>query len=161
MPVNPKINLRGSPYRLGDEVPRGFLSIFGNDEPRLFTKGSGRLELADAILEQPIAMRVIVNRIWKGHFGTGLVDTPSNFGKNGERPTNPELLDYLAQFFVDHKLSIKALHREIMLSATYQLGTANSASDFDKDAGNRLYWRANERRMILRDNAARLYRVEG
>jgi mono/diheme cytochrome c family protein len=146
-PVNPKINLRGSPYRLGDEVPRGFLSIFGNDEPRLFTKGSGRLDLADAILEQPIAMRVIVNRIWKGHFGTGLVDTPSNFGKNGERPTNPELLDYLAQFFVDHKLSIKALHREIMLSATYQLGTANSAADFEKDAGNRLYWRATERRM--------------
>ena len=66
-------------------------------------------------------MRVIVNRIWKGHFGTGLVDTPSNFGKNGERPTHPELLDYLAQFFVDHKLSIKALHREIMLSAAYQL----------------------------------------
>ena len=68
-------------------------------------------------------MRVIVNRIWKGHFGTGLVDTPSNFGMNGERPTNPELLDYLAQYFVDHRLSIKELHREIMLSAVYQLST--------------------------------------
>ncbi|HKW03176.1 MAG TPA: DUF1549 and DUF1553 domain-containing protein, partial [Vicinamibacterales bacterium] len=145
--VQPKINLRGSPYRLGDEVPRGFLSIFGGDEPRSFTKGSGRAELADAILEQPIAMRVIVNRVWKGHFGTGIVDTPSNFGVNGERPSNPELLDYLAKFFVDHKLSVKALHREIMLSATYQLGTANSTAAFEKDAGNRLYWRANERRM--------------
>ncbi len=146
-PVQPKINLRGSPYRLGDEVPRGFLSVFGGDEPREFIKGSGRLELADAILEQPIAMRVIVNRIWKGHFGTGIVDTPSNLGANGERPTNPELLDYLARFFVDHKLSIKALHREIMLSATYQLSASSSPANMEKDAGNRFYWRANERRM--------------
>ena len=90
-------------------------------DPAPFTKGSGRLELADAILRQPIAMRVIVNRIWKGHFGTGLVDTPSNFGVAGERPTNPELLEYLAQRFVDQKLSIKQLHRDIMLSAVYQL----------------------------------------
>ena len=72
-------------------------------EPAPFAKGSGRLELADAILRQPIAMRVIVNRIWKGHFGTGLVDTPSNFGVAGERPTNPELLEYLAQRFVDQQ----------------------------------------------------------
>jgi mono/diheme cytochrome c family protein len=146
-PVQPKINLRGSPYRLGDEVPRGFLSIFSDDEPRTFTKGSGRLELADAILDQPIATRVIVNRIWKGHFGTGLVDTPSNLGANGERPSNPELLDYLARYFVDHKLSIKTLHREIMLSATYQLGTASSAAAIEKDGGDRWYWRASERRM--------------
>ena len=123
------------PVPLGDEVPRGFLSILSSDDPQLFTKGSGRLELADAIVKQPIAMRVIVNRIWKGHFGTGIVDTPSNFGKNGERPTNPELLDYLAQFFVDHKLSIKALHREIMLSAMYQLSAANLAANFDEGLG--------------------------
>ena len=64
--------------------------------PTPLTKGSGRLELADLIVKQPIAMRVIVNRIWKGHFGTGIVDTPSNFGFGGERPTNPELLEYLA-----------------------------------------------------------------
>ena len=145
--AQPRINLRGSPYRLGDEVPRGFLTVLSGDEPRAFTQGSGRLQLADAILEQPIAMRVIVNRIWKGHFGTGIVDTPSNFGVTGERPTNPELIDYLARYFVDHKLSIKALHREIMLSATYQLGTATVAANMEKDAGNRLYWRANERRM--------------
>ena len=65
-----------------------------------FTKGSGRLELARTIAASPIAIRVIVNRVWKGHFGTGLVNTPSNFGMNGERPTHPELLDYLAQSFV-------------------------------------------------------------
>ena len=80
-------------------------------------------------------MRVIVNRIWKGHFGTGLVDTPSNFGVAGERPTNPELLEYLAQPFVDHKLSIKQLHRDIMLSAVYQLSTEHVAANFEKDSG--------------------------
>src|SRR5262249_36523942 len=88
-----KVSLRGSPYNLGDEPPPHFLSILSADEPASFSNGSGRLELADAILKQPIALRVIVNRIWKGHFGTGLVDTPSNFGATGERPTNPELLD--------------------------------------------------------------------
>jgi uncharacterized protein DUF1553 len=92
-------------------------------------------------------MRVIVNRVWKGHFGTGIVDTPSNLGANGERPTDPELLDYLARYFIDHKLSIKALQREIMLSATYQLSSASNAANMEKDAGNRWYWRVNERRM--------------
>jgi hypothetical protein len=77
-------------------------------------------------------MRVIVNRIWKGHFGTGIVDTPSNFGVNGERPTNPELLEYLAQWFVDHGLSIKQLHRELMLSAVYQLSSDLSQANFDR-----------------------------
>ncbi len=84
----------------------------------------------NAILRQPIAMRVIVNRVWKGHFGTGLVDTPSNFGVAGERPTNPELLEHLAQRFVDQKLSIKQLHRDIMLSAVYQLSTRILGAEF-------------------------------
>jgi mono/diheme cytochrome c family protein len=144
---NLKVSLRGSPYNLGDEAPRHFLSVLSAGEPAVFQKGSGRLELAGAILDQPIAMRVIVNRIWKGHFGTGLVDSPSNFGATGERPTNPELLDYLARFFVDHGRSIKALHREIMLSAVYQLSDADNAPNFEKDSGNRLYWRANRHRM--------------
>jgi hypothetical protein len=88
-PANLKVSLRGSPYNLGAEVPRHFLSVLNEGEPAAFAAGSGRLELADAILKQPISTRVIVNRIWKGHFGTGLVDTPSNFGVTGERPTNP------------------------------------------------------------------------
>jgi len=92
-------------------------------------------------------MRVIVNRIWKGHFGTGIVDTPSNFGFGGERPTDPELLEYLAKAFVKDGMSIKKLQREIMLSATYQLSTENNQADFEKDSGNRLYWRANRKRM--------------
>src|SRR5204863_2725759 len=160
-PHNLKLSRRGSPYNLGEEVPRHFLSVLSDGVPVPFVKGSGRLELADAILRQPIAMRVIVNRIWKGHFGTGIVDTPSNFGVAGERPTHPELLDYLAQTFVDHKLSIKQLHRDIMLSAVYQLSTDNIQANFEKDSGNRLYWRAERHRMTAEQVRDSLLFVSG
>ncbi len=160
-PINLKVSKRGSPYNLGDEEPRHFLSVLSEGAPAPFTQGSGRLELADAILRQPISTRVIVNRIWKGHFGTGLVDTPSNFGIAGERPTNPELLEYLAQRFVDQKLSIKQLHRDIMLSAVYQLGTDYVAANFEKDSGNRLYWRADRHRMTAEQIRDSLLFVSG
>jgi len=146
-PVNIELALRGNPETLGPEVPRHFLSVLSPGDPVPLTEGSGRMQLANLIVNQPIAMRVIVNRIWKGHFGTGIVDTPSNFGFGGERPTNPELLEYLAQTFVKDGMSIKKLQREIMLSATYQLSTENNPLDFEKDSGNRLYWRANRKRM--------------
>src|SRR5215813_14137916 len=146
-PVDLPVSLRGSPTNLGEIVPRGFLSILSPDKRICFSKGSGRLELADAILAQPLAMRVIVNRIWKWHFGTGIVDTPSNFGFNGERPIHPELLEYLADFFLRNGMSIKRLHREIMLSSVYQLGDDYRKESYDKDSANRLYWRANRRRM--------------
>jgi len=142
-------------------VPRHFLSVLSDAVPAPFDRGSGRLELAEAILRQPIAMRVIVNRIWKGHFGTGLVDTPSNFGVAGERPTNPELLEYLAQRFIDQKLSIKQLHRDIMLSAVYQLSTDYAKASFDKDSGNRLYWRADRHRMTAEQVRDSLLFVSG
>jgi cytochrome c553 len=145
-PVDLKVHLRGNPVRLGDAVPRGFLSVL-SPERVTFSQGSGRLELARAITTQPMALRVIVNRVWKEHFGTGLVNTPSNFGLNGEKPSHPELLDHLAQYFVDHGLSIKALHREIMRSSVYQLSAAHQAAAVAKDGGNRLYWRANRHRM--------------
>jgi cytochrome c553 len=144
-PVNLKVSLRGSPYNLGEEAPRSFLSVLSEGAP--FAKGSGRLELAEAILKQPLATRVIVNRIWKGHFGTGIVDTPSNFGVTGERPVHPELLEYLAQFFLDNGLSVKRLHKEMLLTAAYQLSGEYSKENYDKDAGNRLYWRANRHRL--------------
>lgn len=142
-----QVHLRGNPLRLGDSVPRGFLSVLSSGDRVTFSKGSGRLELARTIATHPLAMRVIVNRIWKGHFGTGIVDTPSNFGLNGQRPTHPELLDHLANVFVANGLSIKALHREIMKSAVYQLSGDNQAAAFAKDAGNRLYWHASRRRL--------------
>ena len=132
-PVNLPVSIRGNPMNLGPEVPRHFLSMLSKDDPAPFHSGSGRLELADDILAQPIAMRVIVNRVWKGHFGTGIVETPSNFGQTGERPTNPELLEYLASNFAKNGMSIKKLHREIMLSSVYQLSTDNDPVSFAKD----------------------------
>ncbi len=146
-PVDLPVSLRGSPTNLGEVVPRGFLSVLSKDDRTCFSKGSGRLELANEILRQPLALRVMVNRIWKGHFGTGIVDTPSNFGFNGERPVHPELLEYLADFFMKNGLSIKKLHREIMLSSVYQLSNEHIQANHDKDTANRLYWRANRRRM--------------
>jgi hypothetical protein len=145
--VDLPVSLRGSPHNLGDVVPRGFLTVLSKETRLSFTQGSGRLELADEILRQPLAMRVIANRIWKWHFGAGIVDTPSNFGFNGERPLHPELLEYLADFFVRSGMSIKKLHREIMLSSVYQLSHKFNQTNYDKDSGNRLYWRANRRRM--------------
>ncbi len=154
-PAVMQVALRGNPMRLGDEVPPHFLSVLGPEAPTTFEKGSGRLELAQAIAAHPISTRVIVNRIWKGHFGTGIVDTPSNFGINGDRPSHPDLLEYLASGFVNNGRSIKKLHRQIMLSQVYQLSTAMIATNAAKDSGNRLYWHANRRRMTaeqLRDS---------
>jgi mono/diheme cytochrome c family protein len=146
-PVNIQLALRGNPETLGDEVPRHFLSIFSEGDPTPLNEGSGRMQLADLIVKQPIAMRVMANRIWKADFGTGIVDTPSNFGFGGERPTNPELLEYLANEFVKNGMSVKKLQREIMLSAVYQLSTDDEKSASEKDSGDRLYWRATRKRM--------------
>jgi hypothetical protein len=146
-PTDLQVSLRGSPYNLGDVAPRHFLSVLSSGDPVPYKDGSGRKELAEDIVKQPVAMRVIVNRIWKEHFSTGVVDTPSNFGVTGERPTNPELLEFLANRFVEDGMSIKKLHREIMLSSVYQLSTDLDKHDFEVDSGNRLYWRSNKRRM--------------
>ncbi len=146
-PSDLKIFLRGSPYAFGEDAPRAFLSILSEGEPKPFTQGSGRLELAEDIVKQPIAMRVIVNRIWRWHMGTGIVDTPNNFGFAGDRPSNPELLDYLTSEFVAEGMSWKKLTKEIVMSRTYQLSSAPNETNLAKDAANRFYWRANRRRL--------------
>jgi hypothetical protein len=133
---------------LGSEVTRGLPAVFGdNNDPVPFIQGSGRLQLAEAIVSNPLTPRVMANRIWMEHFGRGIVATPTNFGMMGERPTHPELLEYLASRLMENHWSMKSLHREIMLSAAYQerygASEANSAADLD----NRLLWRANLRRM--------------
>lgn len=145
-PVVMKVHVRGNPSTLGEDSPHRFLSILGA-EP--FKQGSGRLELAQAIASKnnPLTSRVMVNRIWKHHFGKGLVRTPSNFGSLGERPTHPELLDYLATRFVESGWSIKSLQREIVLSATYQQGGSLNASNMERDSDNRYLWRMNRRRL--------------
>jgi hypothetical protein len=144
-PKNVRVQIRGEAKNLGEEAPRRFLSILCNGEPPPFTKGSGRLELAEAIVNpgNPLAARVMVNRVWEMHFGHGIVRTPSNFGQLGERPTHPELLDYLAARFVENGWSLKALHREMLLTAAYRMGAAHSAENFERDPENRLLWRAN------------------
>jgi len=121
-PHNVKVQLRGEPDQAGDEVPRGFLRVLGGGSLPPESKGSGRLELARWLTQpdNPLTARVIVNRIWQYHFGQGLVKTPNDFGVRGLPPTHPELLDHLARQFVNSGWSIKQLHREIMLSATYQ-----------------------------------------
>jgi hypothetical protein len=156
-PANMHVLLRGSPDSPGEEAPRRFLAILSTGERKPFTKGSGRLELAEAIADpnNPLTARVMVNRIWQRHFSSGIVRTPSNFGQLGDRPSHPELLDYLAARFVENKWSIKALHREIMLSAAYALSSDNSAKNYAVDPENRLVWRANRHRLdaeALRDS---------
>lgn len=155
-PGNTRLQIRGSADNLGDEVPRHFLSILSPGTPRPYKNGSGRLELAEDIANpsNPLTARVMVNRIWAHHFGQGLVRTPSNFGQLGDRPSHPELLDYLASKFVADGWSVKALHREILLSNTYQMSSDFSAEAFAKDPDNRMLWRMNRRRLdveALRD----------
>ena len=154
-PQDMRRHVRGDPYNLGEVVPRRFLSIFG-DAAR-FQEGSGRLALADEIAsaENPLTARVLVNRVWHHHFGHGLVRSLSNFGQVGDRPSHPELLDYLVGRFIDSGWSVKQLHREILLSSTYQMSSKHSGHNFQVDPGNRWLWRANRRRLdveALRDS---------
>ena len=148
-PSDLQVMVRGNPANRGELAPRRFLHILSNQPPRPFTQGSGRLELANAIAssENPLTARVMVNRVWQHHFGRGLVGTPDNFGKLGEPPTHPELLEYLTVKFVEQGWSIKSLHRQIMLSATYQLSSDRDDSNQQIDADNRYLWRMTRRRL--------------
>ncbi len=150
-PQDLHLAIRGNPNRPGQLVPRRFITVLSPGQPRPLQTGSGRADLADAILEEaaPLAARVIVNRIWAAHFGRGLVDTPSNFGRLGAAPSHPELLEDLATRFVENGWSIKWLHREILHSATYR-----QSSDYDEhkdavDPDNRWLWRMNRRRLEI------------
>ncbi|MFO0964495.1 MAG: DUF1553 domain-containing protein [Gemmataceae bacterium] len=143
------MQMRGNPATLGAVVPRHFPAVLSPGEPRTFTKGSGRLELAEAIVGEAASLsaRVIVNRVWTHHFGRGLVETPSDFGAQGERPSHPELLDDLAARFIANGWSLKWLHREIMLSAAYRQSSAIDKAKQSLDPENRLLWRMNPRRL--------------
>jgi mono/diheme cytochrome c family protein len=146
-PVDVNLNIRGNPHSPGPVIQRGFLTVLSPPDKQPYSDGSGRLEFAEDIANHPIAARVIVNRIWKWHFGTGIVNTPDNFGIMGDKPSNPELLEYLASEFVNHGRSIKWLQREIMLSAVYQQSVDESQEAHDKDGGNRLYSHFNRQRL--------------
>jgi len=145
-----RVNIRGNVEKLGDPAPPGFLRIFqANGGLPLSARSFTRLDLAKAIAtpENPLTARVFVNRVWGHHFGRGIVGTPSNFGKLGDRPTHPELLDTLTVRFVENGWSIKWLHREIMLSAAYQLSSASDVKNAAQDVENRYLWRMTPRRL--------------
>ena len=151
------VALRGDLRKKGELAPRRFLQIIAGEEAPVFKKGSGRMELAQAVIDpaNPLTSRVMVNRIWQGHFGAALVRTPSNFGSLGEKPDLPKLLDYLAARFIEHGWSMKKLHREIMLSATWQMSSAFDQEKFNRDGDNRSIWRMNPRKLDVeswRDN---------
>ncbi len=153
-----RIHLRGSHVTLGDVVPRRMPVVFTSSEQfDLTNESSGRLELAAWLTdpEHPLTARVMVNRIWQMHFGHGLVRTPDNFGRLGELPSHPELLDWLAARFVESGWSIKAMHRQILLSATWQQSTEWNARGAEVDPENILLWRMNRQRLdaeSLRDS---------
>ena len=136
-PHNARIQLRGEADRPGDEVPRGFIASLGGGGLPPDVEGSGRLELANWLVANPLAARVMVNRIWQFHFGRGLVTTPNDFGARGQPPTHPALLEFLASEFVHRGWSIKEMHRLIMLSSTYQQATGE-AGDYAGFARRRL-----------------------
>jgi hypothetical protein len=143
------VQVRGNPSNPGAVVPRRFLAVLSADPPPPFRQGSGRRELARAIVQEgaPLAARVIVNRVWLHHFGAGLVTTPSDFGAQGARPTHPELLDDLAARFIAGGWSLKALHRTIVHSAAYRQSSASDAARQTLDGDNRWLGRMSRRRL--------------
>ena len=148
-PSEPHILLRGNPGTPGAPVKRQFLEAVLGDARKPFTKGSGRLELADAIAspDNPLTARVFVNRVWMYHFGKPLVDTPSDFGTRGAPPVQPQLLDYLAASFMESGWSIKRLHKQILLSNVYQQSCDPNPLTAKKDPENRLLGHMNRQRM--------------
>jgi hypothetical protein len=146
-----RVYKNGNVERVGEPASPGYLRVLqtasppGVKGPEKFT----RLELADAIAspKNPLTARVLVNRVWHYHFGRGIVGTPSNFGQLGDRPTHPELLDTLAVRFMENGWSLRWLHREIMLTQTYQLSSVNVARNAEKDPENQTLWRHTPRRL--------------
>ena len=144
-----QVFIRGNPEKLGEQAPPGFLRVLSNPDEQSGGKPFTRLDLANAIVDpqNPLTARVFVNRIWHYHFGRGIVPTLSNFGKLGSPPTHPELLDTLAVQFMEAGWSVKWLHREIMLSTTYQLSSAQETDNIATDPGNEYLWRMTPRRL--------------
>ena len=152
-PVLQRVFRRGQHRSPGRLVGKRFpLVLAGTQQPEV-SSGSGRLELGRWLASDrnPLTARVIVNRVWLWHFGEGLVRTPGNFGLRGEKPTHPELLDWLASWFIDSGWSVKALHRLVMNSATYRMSSSITAATFEMDPENRLWSRFERRRLTIEE----------
>jgi hypothetical protein len=158
-PVNPRVFKRGNPANKGEDVPRQFLKLLSGPDRKPFEQGSGRLELAQAIIDptNPLTARVIVNRVWAHHFGTGLVATPGDFGVRAEPPSHPELLDWLTEKFIADGWSLKKLHRLIVTSAAFRQSSfgptepAQLSKAMTIDPSNRLLWRMNAHRLSFEE----------
>ena len=162
-PENLKVHVRGNYLHLGENTPRGFLRVTNIDSTKIPEKSSGRLELARWMTESkhPLTARVMANRIWLWHFGDGLVRSPDNFGKLGQPPTHPELLDWLASFFVENGWSINKMHQMIMLSATYQMSSQFDAKAAAIDPENKFWWRFNRRRLLAEEIRDSVLEIDG
>jgi len=148
-PGNARIFIRGNPNNPGDEVPRQFLKALAGTDRQPFAHGSGRLDLAAAITsrQNPLTARVIVNRVWLHHFGTGLVSTPDDFGVRSEPPSHPQVLDELALRLIDGGWSLKKLHRQLMSSHTYQQSSDDGLRSATIDPENHLLSKMNRHRL--------------
>ena len=162
-PVAQHVLVRGNPASPGDPVTRRFPTILAGDNQPELPPGSGRLELAQWLAsdKNPLTARVFVNRVWQWHFGEGLVRTPSNWGLVGERPTNPELLDYLTARFIEDGWSVKKLHRRIMLSAAYQMSSDISAEAAEQDPGNKFLSHFPRRRLDVEEVRDAMLALDG
>ena len=162
--VDVPIHVRGNPSRLGDVVPRHVPAVMkGPEMPGFSGQHSGRRELAEWLVNDhhPLTSRVLVNRVWRWHFGRGLVASADNFGLLGEKPSHPELLDWLAQEFIHRKWSLKEMHRLILLSNTYQQSTLVSSEAATADPDNRLWSRFPVRRLAAEEIRDSLLFVSG
>jgi len=159
-PVNVCLQQRGDPEQPGEEVSRRWLEVFGGDlVPG--NAGSGRAELAKWILAEPLAARVIVNRLWQWHFGRGLVSTANDFGSRGEPPSHPELLDWLAARFLAEGGRLKPMHRLIMQTAAYRRSSLPAQATLEADPDNRLLTRFARRRLSAEELRDSLLAVSG
>lgn len=147
--ANARLQVRGDPKRLGDEVPRHFPAVLGGQELPKEGAISGRLQLATWLTDRqnPLTARVMVNRIWQQHFGKGIVQTPNDFGRQGRAPTHPELLDFLAARFMENNWSMKAMHKLLLLSQTWQLSSSDVAESARLDPAVDLFWKFPRRRL--------------
>jgi hypothetical protein len=148
--VDIAVHVRGNPLKLGDIVPRRTPPVVrGPPLPQFTDHQSGRQQLAEWLVDpqHPLTARVFVNRIWRWHFGRGLVRSTDNFGLLGEAPTHPELLDWLARRFIADGWSVKSLHRLILNSSTYQQSSTRAPETVRLDPENRLFSRAPVRRL--------------
>jgi len=150
-PHDIKVHIRGNVKTQGDLAPRRFLRVLCDEEPAKFVAGSGRAELADSIASSrnPLTARVFVNRIWGQLTGSFLVATPSNFGRMGERPVHPALLDDLSARLMENNWSTKWLVREIVLSQTYRQSASGSEKSHQEDPDNVWMARMNRRRLSI------------